>query len=61
MSDSLPKGMGVHTQYMAGWSSSVACRVHYPKVVGSNPTPAPIDFLVLILILTEVSLGLQSS
>ena len=31
------------TQYIAGWSSSVARRAHNPKVVGSNPAPATIS------------------
>jgi hypothetical protein len=29
--------------FIAGWSSLVARRVHCPKVVGSNPTPATTD------------------
>ncbi len=28
----------------AGWSSSVARRAHNPKVAGSNPAPATIDY-----------------
>ncbi len=30
--------------YAAGWSSLVARRAHNPKVVGSNPTPATIEY-----------------
>ena len=31
-------------QFDAGWSSLVARRAHNPKVVGSNPAPATIEF-----------------
>eukprot|EP00553_Chaetoceros_curvisetus_P014974 CAMPEP_0204650402 /NCGR_PEP_ID=MMETSP0718-20130828/11494_1 /ASSEMBLY_ACC=CAM_ASM_000674 /TAXON_ID=230516 /ORGANISM="Chaetoceros curvisetus" /LENGTH=58 /DNA_ID=CAMNT_0051673809 /DNA_START=141 /DNA_END=317 /DNA_ORIENTATION=+ len=34
---------GVHSD--AGWSSPVARQAHNLKVVGSNPTPAPIGAL----------------
>ncbi len=30
----------LRSEYIAGWSSSVARRAHNPKVVGSNPAPA---------------------
>ena len=32
--------------HAAGWSSLVARRAHNPKVVGSNPTPATIEYAV---------------
>ena len=31
----------MHPTSDAGWSSLVARRAHNPKVVGSNPAPAP--------------------
>ena len=33
----------LRSEYIAGWSSSVARRAHNPKVVGSNPAPATKD------------------
>ena len=42
--DSLGANGYIVRQFDAGWSSLVARRAHNPKVVGSNPAPATIEF-----------------